>query len=103
VTDNVKGLLYGGSGQMYAQLLGAGAVIVLAFGASWVFFKVLDATLGIRVSPEEEIQGLDLPEIGVLAYPDFSIPDLASHGSSSELHHPGARPVTTSATEAVTP
>jgi len=68
---------------MAAQLMGAGAVIVLAFGGSYVFFKVLDAVLGIRVSPEDEIQGLDLPEIGVLAYPDFSLPDPASHATGS--------------------
>jgi len=90
ITENVKGLLYGGTGQMYAQLLGAGAVIVLAFGGSYVFFKVLDATLGIRVSAEDEIQGLDLPEIGVLAYPDFSLPDPVSHATGGSP----ARPVT---------
>lgn len=62
-------------------------VIIVALGGSYVFFKVLDAILGMRVSPEAELQGLDLPEIGVLAYPDFSIPDQLSHSSSVELHH----------------
>ncbi len=72
VTENVKGLLYGGTGQLYAQLLGAGTVIVVALGGSYVFFKVLDAIMGMRVTAEEEIQGLDLPQMGTLAYPDFS-------------------------------
>ncbi|MHB8859603.1 MAG: ammonium transporter [Thermoleophilia bacterium] len=72
VTENVKGLIYGGGGQMAAQLLGAGTVIILAFGGSYVFFRVLDAVMGIRVTAEEELQGLDLPQMGSLAYPDFS-------------------------------
>lgn len=72
VTENVKGLLYGGTGQMYAQLLGAGVVIIVALGGGFVFFKALDAIMGLRVTAEEEIQGLDLPQMGTLAYPDFS-------------------------------
>jgi len=92
IADNVTGLLYGGGGQMAAQLMGAGAVIVLAFGGSYIFFKVLDAVLGIRVSPEDEIQGLDLPEIGVLAYPDFSLPDPASHATAHAMSAPHVSP-----------
>jgi Amt family ammonium transporter len=40
-------------------------------------FKLLDKTVGLRVSPEEELEGLDLTEHGGVAYPDFGI---ASHG-----------------------
>jgi Amt family ammonium transporter len=80
VAGNVKGLLYGGGDQLAAQLMGVGAVIVVAFGIGYVFFKVLDMTLGIRVSPEAEIQGLDIPEIGVLAYPDFDTSNPVSQG-----------------------
>jgi len=38
-----------------------------------LFYKALDAIMGIRVKPEDEIAGLDLPEMGVLAYPDFQL------------------------------
>jgi Amt family ammonium transporter len=34
-------------------------------------WKIIDATLGVRVSPEEEIEGLDVNEHGNVAYPDF--------------------------------
>jgi Amt family ammonium transporter len=39
--------------------------------ASLVFWKILQATIGIRVSAEEEIEGLDVGEHGNIAYPDF--------------------------------
>ncbi|MHB1325873.1 MAG: ammonium transporter [Thermoleophilia bacterium] len=95
VTENVKGLLYGGTGQMYAQLLGAGTVIVVALGGGYVFFRVLDAIMGMRVTAEEEIQGLDLPQMGTLAYPDFSgsSPDWIAPHPSGLGAPPGKVPV----------
>ena len=39
----------------------------------YVFFKVLDKVIGNRVSAETETVGLDLPEMGALAYPEFSL------------------------------
>jgi Amt family ammonium transporter len=39
----------------------------------YVFFKVLDKIIPLRVSPELEIEGLDQSEVAVTAYPDFSI------------------------------
>ena len=53
---------------------------VFVFVSFYVFFKVLDKIIGNRVSAETEIAGLDLPEMGALAYPEFGI----SPGSSSE-------------------
>ena len=73
-TANVplKGLLMGGGfGQLGAQLVGCVTIIVWAFGLSLLFFKALDAVMGIRSRPEDEIMGLDVPEMGVLAYPTF--------------------------------
>ncbi len=68
----VKGLFYGGGfGQLGAQLIGAGTAIVWAFVLGYVMFKVMDKTFGIRVSPGEEIKGLDIPEHGTPAYPNF--------------------------------
>ncbi|MDR3600597.1 MAG: ammonium transporter [Desulfosporosinus sp.] len=71
VAGGVTGLLYGNVGQFWAQLIDAGVVLVWAIGLSYVFFRILDATLGMRVKPEDEIAGLDIPEMGMLAYPEF--------------------------------
>jgi ammonium transporter, Amt family len=73
VTGSVTGLLYGDWGQFGAQLIGCITLLVWAFGGSLVFFKILDMILGMRVSPEVELEGLDLAETGVLAYPNFSL------------------------------
>ncbi len=70
----VKGLFYGGgTGQLIAQLIGAIALFAWAFIAGYILFKVLDAVIGIRVSPEEELQGLDILEHGTPAYSEFHI------------------------------
>ena len=68
----VRGLLMGGGfGQLGAQLIGGLVAIAWAFGLSLLFFKVLDGIMGIRSAPEDEIGGLDIPEMGILAYPTF--------------------------------
>ena len=68
----LKGLFMGGGfGQLEAQLIGCAVLIVWAFGFSYLFFKVQDAIMGLRVRPEEELAGLDMPEMGILAYPTF--------------------------------
>jgi ammonium transporter, Amt family len=46
---------------------------VWAFGFSSLFFKILDKVMGMRVTPEVEIEGLDIDETGVLAYPGFTL------------------------------
>ena len=38
---------------------------------SFVLFKIIDKTIGLRVTPEEELDGLDIGEHGMEAYPDF--------------------------------
>jgi Amt family ammonium transporter len=79
VPGTVRGLLYGDSKQFFAQCIGTLTCIVFIFAISWLFFKVQDLVMGIRVSAETEIEGLDIPEVGALAYPDFSV--LPAHGS----------------------
>lgn len=71
VTGGVTGLLYGDVGQLYAQLINMAVVIVYGVGLSFIFWKILDKIIGIRVSKTDEMAGLDIPEMGVLAYPDF--------------------------------
>jgi len=88
VSGTVRGLLYGDAGQFIAQLIGPLANVVFVFGASWLFFKALDAVMGLRVAPEAEIEGLDIPEMGALAYPDFSL--IPSHSGSGTPSGGGA-------------
>lgn len=54
-----------------AQLLGAAVIFAWVFGASLVVWGVLKATMGIRVSEEEEMEGMDMHDCGVGAYPEF--------------------------------
>lgn len=68
----VTGLLYGGGvGQLISQIIGAAVATIWAFGWGFIVFKALDAMIGIRVSPQEELKGLDVYEHGGSAYPDF--------------------------------
>ena len=83
VPGTVRGLLYGDAGQSLAQVIGPLANLLFIFGASWLFFKALDMVMGLRVAPEVEIEGLDLPETGALAYPDFSL--VPSHSGSGGI------------------
>jgi Amt family ammonium transporter len=73
VPGTVKGLFYGDGSQLVAQLIGTATCIVFVFTMFYVFFKVLDKVIGNRVSAETETVGLDLPEMGALAYPEFSL------------------------------
>ncbi len=70
VAGGVRGLFYGDATQLYAQLICLAVLLVYGFGISFLFFKVLDKVWGIRISPEAELEGLDIPEMGVMAYPD---------------------------------
>ena len=66
------GLLFGGGLSLLAtQLTGVAAVFFWAFGLGYVLFKVIDEVIGLRVSEEDEIEGLDYSEHGAESYPDF--------------------------------
>ncbi|MDP3921521.1 MAG: ammonium transporter [Candidatus Omnitrophota bacterium] len=56
-----------------AQLLGIGAAGALCFPAALLIFMILKITIGIRVSEEEELRGLDLSEHGMEAYAGFQV------------------------------
>lgn len=53
------------------QLVGIAAIGAFTFVTSFAIWAVLKATMGIRVTPEAEITGLDVTEMGMEAYPDF--------------------------------
>jgi len=73
VKGTVTGLFYGDPSQLAAQFIDVITNIVFIFVASYLFFKLVDVIIGNRVSAEVEMGGLDIPETGVLAYPDFSV------------------------------
>ncbi len=83
--QGVKGLFWGDGGQFLAQLFGVVVLCTVMFGIAFGFFKIQDAISkkmgkgGIRSKEADEIAGLDLPEMGVLAYPDF----VASHATTN--------------------
>ncbi|MEP6895090.1 MAG: ammonium transporter [Chloroflexota bacterium] len=65
----VTGLFYGGGTQILAQLTEVISIFVVVAGLSYLFFKVLAGAKLLRVDAEVEIGGLDMPEMGSLAYP----------------------------------
>lgn len=73
VSGTVSGLLYGNSGQFIAQLIGVVVNFLFIFIASYLFFKLIDKIVGNRVSFKEELQGLDMTEMGISAYPEFAL------------------------------
>ncbi|HIH36659.1 MAG TPA: ammonium transporter, partial [Methanocellales archaeon] len=63
-----SGLLYGNAGQFIAQIIGTGAAIIYAFVLTFLLAKIVDITIGLRVTEEEEYVGLDLSQHGESAY-----------------------------------
>ena len=59
------------------QILGIIACFVWTFCTAFVLFKVIDKTIGLRISPDEEGEGLDMSEHGGIAYPDFEVSSYA--------------------------
>lgn len=74
----VKGLFYGDAKQFIAQLIGPAANIIFVGVSFFVIYKVIDMIFGHRVSAEDELAGLDIPEMGALAYPEFNISSTTS-------------------------
>ena len=85
----VVGVLYGGAGwgQLGAQALGCVVIWTVIFGVAFAFFKIQDKLTkgGIRPPAEMEIAGMDMPEMGSLAYPEFHLHEgeVGGHGGGS--------------------
>ena len=85
----VVGVLYGGAGwgQLGAQALGCVVIWTVIFGVAYAFFKIQDKLTkgGIRPPEEMEIAGLDMPEMGSVAYPEFHLHEgeIGGHGGGS--------------------
>jgi ammonium transporter, Amt family len=77
VNGSVTGLFYGDPSQLVAQLIGCATLVGVIFTLSYVFNWIVDAVIGQRVGAQSELEGLDLPEMGALGYPEFQ---LITHG-----------------------
>jgi Amt family ammonium transporter len=69
------------------QLLGIVACFLWVFPTTFIMFKLIAKTIGLRVSPEEELEGLDFAEHAGNAYPDFEV---SSYGGMVTGSGPGA-------------
>lgn len=59
-------------GSLVAQLTGIGVIFAWVFGTSFITWLIIKAVMGIRVSEEEELEGCDISECGLDAYPEFT-------------------------------
>jgi Amt family ammonium transporter len=83
------GLVYGGGlYQLGIQALGIVAAGGFVFLASLAVFAALKATIGIRVKPEQELDGLDIHEHGVFGYPDLVATDYQNGSGNKEIPDP---------------
>ncbi|MFA8385006.1 MAG: ammonium transporter [Pelagibaca sp.] len=65
-------VIFYGEANLITQLIGIAAYGVFTFVGALILWSILKATMGIRVSEEDEINGLDMAELGMEAYPEFS-------------------------------
>lgn len=73
VNGSVTGLFYGDPGQLVAQLIGVATLLGFIFTLSFLFAFLVDLFVGQRTSAKSELEGLDLPEMGAVAYPEFEL------------------------------
>jgi Amt family ammonium transporter len=99
VPGAVRGLFYGDASQLAAQSVGVLTNIVFVFVSFYAFFKVVDVVIGNRVAAADEIEGLDVPEMGVLGYPDVVLSPGGIEGHNVPMEPAIARPALRPATD----
>ena len=86
------GLFFGGGmGQLGTQFVGVIAAFAFVFPVSFIIFKVIDMTVGLRASDEDQIRGLDISEHAAAGYPDFA--PSVSAGEQMTVSPPASNPV----------
>jgi Amt family ammonium transporter len=78
ILGNFFGAPVGDMSQFLAQASDVATCAIFVFAFSWVFFKVSNLIVPMRSKREDEVEGLDVPEMGVEAYPDFQTTDKTS-------------------------
>jgi ammonium transporter, Amt family len=71
--QGVTGLIHGDTRQFLCQLIGATLYAAWAFGATFVVFWCVNKVKSMRVAPEVEEEGLDIPEFGMVGYPEDAV------------------------------
>jgi Amt family ammonium transporter len=66
--DGANGLFFGNPGQLWVQFLSILVTCIFAFVMTVIIFKLLDWTMGLRVTDEEEVRGLDITQHSETAY-----------------------------------
>jgi Amt family ammonium transporter len=99
-----EGLLYGGGlEQLGVQAAAVVLTFVAVFGLSFATFAIIKATMGLRVTDEQEEAGLDIAEHGMYGYPEqfIPMPELEGYGAAPgpRVTSPGAMVPTTSPRE----
>jgi Amt family ammonium transporter len=69
--DGVRGILYGDASQLVMQFIDCCVLCIFGFVMAYAWFKVSNLITPIRVTAATELAGLDIPEMGVVGYPDF--------------------------------
>jgi Amt family ammonium transporter len=70
-SDGVRGILYGDASQLAMQAIDCVVLVTFGFIMAFVWFKVSNLITPLRVSAAVELEGLDMPEMGALGYPEF--------------------------------
>jgi Amt family ammonium transporter len=73
IDGSVTGLFYGDVAQFVAQLIGCCTLVGVIFTMAYVVNWGIEIFIGQRVTAEAELEGLDLPEMGALGYPEFQL------------------------------
>src|SRR6185312_11113909 len=73
VNGSVTGLFYGDASQLVAQLLGMATLVGFVFSFYFVVNLAIHAVVGQRVGAKAELEGLDIPEMGQVGYPEFEL------------------------------
>ncbi len=76
-----NGLLFGNPAQLFKQLAAVGIAYVVAGVGTFVLLKILQAIMGLRVTPETETQGLDVTEHVEIGYGEAGLADMATTGA----------------------
>jgi Amt family ammonium transporter len=85
VATPVRGLFHGDGGQLVASLVGVVANVVWVVPVTVLALVVIGRTLGLRVSPDDEIAGLDVPELGMTGYVNETMHGAATR--SNDIGH----------------
>src|ERR1700729_2195122 len=82
--QGVTGLLHGDFRQFYVQLGGATLLAVYAMGFTYIVFSLVNSWRSMRVTREVELSGLDVPEFGMLAYPEDAVEMLGAGSQAAQ-------------------